>query len=244
MQRIFISDLHLQEEKSYLTEAFRDFLAREVPNDAELYILGDLFNYWVGDGEISDYHRMIASLIASAGSARYFMPGNRDFLIGRRYARLAGMKILRDESAISTAAGPVALCHGDSLCTLDEGYQKFRRFRLSPFNRFVYSLLPSKIKHRLAGRVRDNASREKSEKSDAMMDVTPDAVKRLMGRFDSRILIHGHTHKPQEHRRDGLVRYVLGDWRPDGYEYVTETDGRFEFVSRSLQPREAEDNNS
>ena len=236
MHRIFISDLHLEEEKTFLTDAFVSFLRNEASDCDELYILGDLFNYWIGDREASDFHLEIAGYLSDLGAKKYFIQGNRDFLVGRRFCRKCGMELLSDETVIRSGADSILLCHGDSLCTLDAGYQKFRRFRLNPVNRFIYSLLPAAIKRKLAEKVRNDALTDKSSKTEEMMDIVEQDLEKLMKKTNCGICIHGHTHKPgiHENREKGIVRYVLGDWRSDGFEYLEETDGKRQLVKKDL----------
>ncbi len=231
MLRLFISDLHLQEDKAYLTDAFSDFLNTQAKDCDELYILGDLFNYWVADSLMNDYQMQIAQQIKALKATKYFIPGNRDFLIGRKFAKLSGIKILQDESVLTIDGSEVLLCHGDSLCTLDQNYLKFRRFRMNPVNRFIYTLLPAAIKRHLAQKVRRDAYAEKNTKSTEMMDVVDVDFCQLMQRKHCSICIHGHTHKPYVHSYPemGYKRFVLGDWRTDGYEYLQEQNGKFEL---------------
>ena len=236
MHRIFISDLHLEKEKTFLTDAFVSFLEKEASSCDELYILGDLFNYWIGDREASDFHLEIAGHLSVLSAKKYFIQGNRDFLIGRGFCRKCGMELLSDETVIRSGADSILLCHGDSLCTLDAGYQKFRRFRLNPVNRFIYSLLPASVKRRLAEKVRNDALTDKRSKTEEMMDIVEQDLEKLMKKLNCGICIHGHTHKPgiHENREKGIIRYVLGDWRSDGYEYLEETDGKRQLVKKDL----------
>ncbi len=234
MHRIFISDLHLEESRTFLTDAFVSFLRNEASECDELYILGDLFNYWIGDREATNFHLAVAGQLSALRAEKFFIQGNRDFLIGKKYCRLCGMEMLKDETVITSGNENILLCHGDSLCTLDTGYQKFRRFRSSPVNRFIYSLLPVFIKQKLADRVRKNAISEKGSKTEEMMDVVESDLERVMADLDCRVCIHGHTHKPgiHENKQKGITRYVLGDWRSDGFEYLDDIDGKRQLVKK------------
>lgn len=236
MHRIFISDLHLDESLTRVTATFFHFLETKASECDELYILGDLFNFWIGDGEKSPYQLEVASHIAKVKARKFFIPGNRDFLIGFRYSKRCKMKILKDETVIRKAPQPYVICHGDGLCTLDHGYIKFRKFRSNPLNRFIYALLPYSTKQHLANNIRTEAAHKKRIKDPAMMDIVQEDFFRLMNKKNCKICVHGHTHKPQVHQYQdqGLTRYVLGDWNENGFFYLDENNGEFQLLHENL----------
>ena len=237
MHRIFILDLHLDEQLPGVTRAFFRFLTEEAADCDELYILGDLFNYWISDRHNTPYQQEVAARLAQVKAVKYFLPGNRDFLIGKSYCRRCGMTLLKDPSVIEkNVSEPMLLCHGDSLCTLDHGYQKFRKFRSNPFYLFIFKCLPMSVKNRFANQVRTNAANEKKIKSFREMDIVDQDFMKLMDHHKVKICIHGHTHKPQVHRyeQEQLTRIVLGDWNEHGFDYLDEQDGRLELIHRPL----------
>lgn len=235
MHRIFISDLHLDPALGDITYSFYNFLENEASCCDELYILGDLFNYWIGDGQKTPYQLEVAAHLAKVSAKKYFLPGNRDFMIGRRYAKRCKMQIIPDPFVISSPE-PLLLCHGDRLCTLDLSYQKFLKFRSNPLYRFLYSLLPIFIKQNLADRVRSKAKIEKSTKDPKIMDVVDQDVFKIMENHHCNILIHGHTHKPFVHKYEakGYTRIVLGDWNERGFDYLDERDGVLNLIHKPL----------
>ncbi len=231
MHRLFISDLHLDPSREDLTAAFTGFLERRGRQAEDLYILGDLFSYWTGDRDASGYHLSVARTLRDLPVRKFFIPGNRDFLLGRRFCARCGMTLLQDNTVLEDNGLRILLCHGDGLCTLDVAYQKFRRFRSRPLNLMLYSLLPRFIRLRMASRVREDAREEKSTKTPEMMDVCQADLLTLMEELDTRICIHGHTHRPGHHLLPGnMIRLVLGDWRRDGFEFLLQEDRRLSLI--------------
>ena len=223
MKTLFISDLHLSELRPDLTAAFIHFLEQEAPSAEALYILGDLFEFWIGDDERSPLQLQVAEALAALnrrGTALYFIHGNRDFMIGKAFARASGMTLLPSVHPLALYGRQVVLLHGDLLCTLDEKYQRFRRITAIGWLRWLFLRLPLSKRLEIAGRMRQG----KQGKSLMLMDVTPEAVQALLEEHDASVMIHGHTHKPAVHPLDfaiqdrvsGLTqraeRIVLGDW--------------------------------
>ena len=218
---LFISDLHLHQTRPATTAAFFRFLANEVKGAASLYILGDLFEYWVGDDQLD--HDELAQQVCTAirtltdsGVPVFFMHGNRDFLIGARFATEAKLTILPDPTRIIVNGRPMLLLHGDTLCTDDVAYQQFRRQARDPA--WQQSILAKSYAERvnLAHAIRERSDTEKATKPDDIMDVsltTVEAVFRGHGYIE---MIHGHTHRPARHVHflDGheCIRHVLADW--------------------------------
>ena len=236
MRRLFISDLHLDESRADLTAALASFLHDECVGCDELYVLGDLFNFWISDGEKTPFQEKIAELFRKSPAKKiFFQRGNRDFLVGRRYCRRARMKLLPNSKTIKVGSERALLCHGDEFCTLDAAYQRFKKFRDNRFYRLIFALLPFSVKQSIAGRVRSDSGSGKTIKTPEMMDVVKDDVIEGMRKRKSTLLIHGHTHKPAEHSYDGegLKRIVLGDWREDGFAYLEENDGNLELKRKT-----------
>ena len=222
---LFISDLHLCEERPEVSELFFRFMETQVPGSDVLYIFGDLFEVWVGDDQLD--HAPLARRVATAlrdaslqGTAVHFMHGNRDFLVGPRFADAAGLKLLPDPSVIELGGERVLLMHGDTLCTDDLAYQAFRRQARDPA--WQASLLAQSYAEReaLARSIRSRSDTEKSMKPDAIMDVNPAAVVDAFVRNDCLAMVHGHTHRPARHQLSvagrPAIRWVLQDWHLTG----------------------------
>jgi len=219
----FISDLHVSEQQPEISALLVEFLQHIRGKADALYILGDLFNYWVGDDYVNPTITEIKSALAAvstSGVPVYLILGNRDFLIGKRFCRETGAKRLADEVVIDLYGEPVLLMHGDTLCTLDEEYQAFRKTSRSWWWQAVALRLPLRWRLHKARGYRQASASSKQMKSQAIMDVTQDAVIEKMQTFNCQTLIHGHTHRPMLHQvnlgnKQGQ-RIVLGDWNPSG----------------------------
>ncbi|MCL6268719.1 UDP-2,3-diacylglucosamine diphosphatase [Sansalvadorimonas sp. 2012CJ34-2] len=224
MRSLFISDLHLTPGRPDITRAFLRFLEQDAPTARQLYILGDFFEYWIGDDVMDEFHLQIAGALrrlSEHGVSISFMHGNRDFLVGERFCQLAGCTALPDPSVILLAKEPVVLMHGDSLCTLDTSYIRFRKVVRNPLIQKLFLSFPKRMRRKLADRLREKSMSAAREKTEPSMDVTPEAVTDALTQYQSKTLIHGHTHKPAIHDlEDGQQRIVLGDW--DTYGWVLE----------------------
>ena len=221
----FISDLHLCVERSHITRLFDTFIEESAPAAERLYILGDLFEYWIGDDQldIDPLARHVAAKLADLagkGTKCFFMHGNRDFLIGERFAKDAGFKILADPTLIEIGDIDVLLMHGDTLCTDDVAYQSFRAQVRSPAWQQAILAKPVAERVALANSLRSQSDIEKSMKPDAIMDVNAASVAEAFHRFNHPVIVHGHTHRPatHEHHVDShmCVRRVLQDWHELG----------------------------
>jgi len=213
---LFVSDLHLSPARPALTRAFGDFLRARADCRA-LYILGDLFDLWVGDDDDAPLAREVTALLrgfAGAGPALHLLRGNRDFLLGDRFCDAAGATLLPDETVIDVAGAPTLLLHGDSLCTADTRYQQFRRTVREPAWQAEFLALPLPGRRERAAGLRQMSLEETAAKPEPIMDVTGAAVREAFERHGVRRMIHGHTHRPARHDADGSVRWVLGDWGP------------------------------
>ena len=226
MTTLFISDLHLDGTRPEISVQFLDFLEREARRAAALYILGDLFEAWIGDDDPDpDKRRVIQGLraVTSAGVKTFFIHGNRDFLIGKAFCRETGIELLNDGTVIDLYGRRVLLMHGDLLCIDDHAYQRLRRIVRNPIVQFVMRSLTLRQRQKLAERMRAG-SKEHIKSMDMaapqIMDVNQDEVRRTMERHGVDCIVHGHTHRPAVHEMqiDGkpAVRIVLGDWYEQG----------------------------
>ena len=223
MATLFIADLHLQTEEPAITAGFLRFLRGEAKSADALYILGDLFEAWIGDDDPNPLHREMAAAIKAlvdSGVPCYFIHGNRDFLIGKRYARESGMTLLPEEQVLDLYGRKVLIMHGDTLCTDDTGYLAFRAKVHTPWIQKVFLALPLFIRNRIATRMRAGSKAANSSKSMTIMDVNPQAVVRVMEKHEVQWLIHGHTHRPDVHsliaNGQPAHRVVLGAWHTEG----------------------------
>ena len=222
---LFISDLHLSANRPHITVAFLDFLNNIASKSDALYILGDLFEYWAGDDEILDVHHwpIITALkrLANTGVKLYFMHGNRDFLISNDFCDAAGVTLLEDPSIIILYGRTILLSHGDDFCTDDVEYQKFKLQVRDPEWQGDFLKLPLQVRKNKIETIRTRSDQEKSQKSIQIMDVNQASSIHLLKIYHyPELLIHGHTHRPNEHQiiLDGheMTRWVLGDWYEQG----------------------------
>jgi UDP-2,3-diacylglucosamine hydrolase len=216
---LFISDLHLEESRPDITDALLAFLKDKAIEIDALYILGDFFEAWVGDDEHTPLQETIAvalSEVKASGTAIYFMHGNRDFLIGEDYCSRAGATLLDDPSVVDLYGTPYLLMHGDSLCTADVEYQKFRVNMRNPQWQQMILQRPLEDRKQMARQLRDISMAKNQSKENLIMDVTLEEVMREMEAHGVQSMIHGHTHRPAEHdltaNDEPAKRIVLGDW--------------------------------
>jgi UDP-2,3-diacylglucosamine hydrolase len=217
---LFISDLHLARERPALVEAFHALLCGPATGAAALYALGDLFDAWVGDDQLKEpLAAGVAAAFAalsSSGTKVYLQRGNRDFLLGERFAQASGVTLLADEVVHDLYGTRTLIMHGDQLCTDDVGYQRFRAFWQDPARRRRAVAVPYSARRGVAGLMRAASRVATAGKSEAIMDVNADAVAAALRKHGVTRLIHGHTHRPARHEIlvDGrkCERYVLADW--------------------------------
>lgn len=220
MSTLFISDLHLAPERPEVTRAFFEFLDTRVRRAEALYILGDLFEAWIGDDDPADLAQQVADKIRTLGDGGvkvFFLHGNRDFLVGKRFAKRSGCTLLPEHTTIDLYGRPVLLLHGDTLCLDDVAYQKFRNKVRNPVSKWLMTHLPLKKRQQIARDWRDKSMQANSNKSDNIMDVSAAEVERLMTKFATSTMIHGHTHRPARHQHNSGERLVLGDWQQHGW---------------------------
>ena len=219
MSILFISDLHLDDTRPQITELFTRFLATEAREAKALYVLGDLFESWIGDDDDSPLATRVAGAFRALrdhGVPIYFMHGNRDFLLGADYAARAGMSLLTDPTIIDLHGERTLLMHGDTLCTDDVEYFKFRTLVRNPAWQQQFLAKPLAERRVFAAQARGESRKQTALKAAEIMDVNQAAVESAMRTHGVRRLIHGHTHRPATHRFDldgtSAERIVLGDW--------------------------------
>jgi UDP-2,3-diacylglucosamine hydrolase len=219
MTTLFISDLHLDASRPHIVELFTRLLANEARDAAALYILGDLFESWIGDDDDAALPAVVAlslRALRDSGVPIYFMHGNRDFLLGPDYAARAGLTLLTDPTVIELAGERTLLMHGDTLCTDDIDYQKFRALVRDSVWQKLFLAKPLAERRAFAAQARGESRKQTALKQAEIMDVNQTAVESALRAHGVHRMIHGHTHRPATHRfdLDGQVaeRIVLGDW--------------------------------
>lgn len=219
----FIADLHLAQNRPDITACFLQFLKHDAVQAQTLYILGDLFEAWIGDDDDSDFVATIAKALltlSNTGTKIYYIHGNRDFLLGKIYARKAGLILLPEVDLIDLYGQRVVVMHGDTLCTRDVAYQAFRKKSRSWWWQAIIKNLPLFVRKKMAADYRKKSAAATANKSQAIMDVTPEEVVDCLEQYQSQLLIHGHTHRPDIHQFEvngkEAKRIVLGDWYKQG----------------------------
>lgn len=239
MTTLFISDLHLDPARPAITELFLRFLQEQAPGADALYILGDLFEAWIGDDTPSPAADAVATALRALsddGVPLFFIAGNRDFLLGEDYARRAGLRILPDPSVIDLYGRPTLLLHGDLLCTDDTAYQAFRAQTRDPafIAQFLAQPLAARIAFAQQARAASQARQSELKHDDSVQfetitDVAATEVAATFQRYGIDRMIHGHTHRPAIHTLDvgtlSCTRVVLGDWYQQGSVLYADADG-------------------
>ncbi len=231
---LFISDLHLCASRPHITTAFLSFLQTTATSASSLFILGDLFEYWAGDDDIEDaFHQQVVAAfrtLADTGVQIFLMHGNRDFLINQGFCTAAKITLLNDPTLINLHGQRTILSHGDDLCTDDVAYQSFRYQVRDKDWQTEFLKLPLPMRKQQIEAIRTRSEQEKSQKSAQIMDVNADAVNALLQAYHyPELLIHGHTHRPNQHQieLDGhhITRWVLGDWYEQGSYLICDQQG-------------------
>lgn len=232
MSTLFIADLHLSEQEPAITAGFLRFLKEQAINAESLYILGDFFDYWIGDDCPSSLHQTIADAlkeVTDSGVTCYFIHGNRDFLLGQHFADKCGMILLPETQVLELYKHKILILHGDTLCTDDAGYQNYRKKVHTRWIQKLFLALPLFIRQKIAHKMRSSSQQANQYKSESIMDVNQQAVIDTFRKYNVRWMIHGHTHRPAIHQInvDNKVchRGVLGAWHEQGSMFkVTEND--------------------
>ncbi|WP_077338107.1 UDP-2,3-diacylglucosamine diphosphatase [Pseudocolwellia agarivorans] len=219
----FIADLHLAENRPDITACFLAFMKNDAIEAEKLYILGDLFEVWFGDDyktELTDAVINAIKTLTATGTEVYFIHGNRDFLLGKHYAKQANMILLPEKQLIDLYGEKVLLMHGDTLCTRDVDYQKFRKKSRSWWWQGFMKSLPLWLRKKIADNYRKKSKLAQQKKSLDIMDVTESEVVKDLEKYNCQLMIHGHTHRPNIHELTAnnkpAQRIVLGDWYEQG----------------------------
>lgn len=225
----FISDLHLTPTRPDITACFLEFMRYEAIHCDALYVLGDLFDFWIGDDDNSPFAKQIRSAfiaLTASGVPCYFIQGNRDFLLGKRFCRQTGVQLLPEEHVIELYGRRAVILHGDTLCTADVSYQAFRKKVHQPWLQFIFNRLPMALKRKIVSRIQSDIRSDKQTKQLEIMDVTPSEVVQVMHKHQVDLMIHGHTHRPNIHHDEvhQQTRIVLGDWYEQGSVLVVTPD--------------------
>jgi UDP-2,3-diacylglucosamine hydrolase len=238
---LFISDLHL-DASSPAVDLFLEFLRTEAAHADALYILGDLFETWIGDDDDEPTRQRVQAALRTltdGGVPCFVMHGNRDFLLGEAFMSASGCTLLPDPFVLHIGSRRFVLAHGDALCTGDRRYQRFRRVVRAPAFQRCWLMLPLGVRRRLASAARQRSSAYTRRAVESIMDVAPAAVAALLRGSGGEVLIHGHTHRPGTHRLEvdgrSCERIVLGDWHESGT--MLEIDGEGAFMSRPFPAR-------
>lgn len=224
MSDYFIADLHLGPQQPHLTKIFLRFLNNRAHHASRLFILGDLFEYWLGDDAIPPHYQPVIDALNKLGSHGvkvFFMHGNRDFLVGEQFARLTGVTLLDDPCVVKIAGETTLLSHGDIFCSDDTGYQEFRKLSREPQWQAEFLEKPIEEREIFAEKARNTSRDATSNKSESIMDVNLQTVTKSMQTHHASRLIHGHTHRPGQHTfmvdNNSCQRIVLADWRESGH---------------------------
>jgi UDP-2,3-diacylglucosamine hydrolase len=238
MTTLFISDLHLDASRPAITQLFLEFVENEASKADALYILGDLFEAWIGDDASDAVGDAVADALArlhERGVPCFYIHGNRDFLLGDAYARRARMTLLPDPSVVEIAGERVLLMHGDTLCVDDVPYQAFRKQAHDPAWQREFLARSVAERRAFAGHARAESQRYTKSVADAITDVNAGAVSARLRQHAVQRLIHGHTHRPARHadalEGTAVERIVLGDWYEQG-SVLSIRDGAIELASR------------
>lgn len=241
MRTLFIADLHLSEQQPKIRDAFFSFLESETENVDALYILGDLFEVWIGDDEHTPLMDEVAerlSAYAQISNAKiYYLHGNRDFMIGKRYAQQSCMQLLQEHCEIDLYGENVLIMHGDTLCLADKNYQKMRAVIHNPFLQFIFNLMPLSLRKKIGWKIRTASQTKKVYKHKNIMAVTQSEVVRLMEKHQTTTLIHGHTHQVAKHQFELLgkpaARFDVGDWSAN-FSFVEAQKNNMELIIRPI----------
>lgn len=223
MTPLFISDLHLDASRPAATDCFLRFLAGPARDAGSLFILGDLFEAWTGDDATDRHDRTVISALrnyTTAGNKCSFLRGNRDFLVGGKFAAETGCTLLPDEALVEINGETALLMHGDTLCTADTTYQRYRKIVHTPSIQRLFLLLPAAFRSSAASYARRRSMQANAGKLPEIMDVSAASVSAALKRHGVSLLVHGHTHRPAVHSLEvegrPARRIVLGDWYEQG----------------------------
>jgi len=215
LQILIIADLHLTQVEKDKVVLFDQFCTEQASQVDQLFILGDLFNTWIGDDiSLNNYQSIITILTKLTNVTEVFvMVGNRDFLLSNNFEKETGCKLIKEPYFLKHNEKNYLLMHGDSLCTDDVDYQKLKKILRNPIIQFIFLHLSKNLRLKLTGQLRKKSIEAQSYKSEKIMDVNQSTVDELMSKYPNMDLIHGHTHRQKTHKMARYTRYVLGDWK-------------------------------
>ena len=215
---LIFSDSHLTAGDNPTAKIFKKICTEIAPKYEQVFILGDLFNTWLGDDLSIHTHKDLTNDLKNLSTKTnvYILHGNRDFLIGGGFEQNTGVKIVYGPYLLETNSKQYVLVHGDELCTDDIGYQRLKLVLQNPIIKSIFQKLPKSARLNLSGHLRKKSTEAQRYKLKEIMDVNPKAVKELMQKYPGANLIHGHTHRLNTHREKSFTRYVLGDWHKTG----------------------------
>lgn len=211
---LIISDVHLVSGELEKTNLFIRFCKNEAQKADQVFILGDLFNTWLGDDLSIQYYQEVVYALKSLSKNTdiFVLVGNRDFLLGKLFEEKSGCRVLKEPYLLKSNNKKYVLIHGDTLCTDDIDYQRLKKLLQNKITINIFLNLPTKLRLKLSGQLRKKSIEAKSYKSREIMDVNENAVNELMKKYPNSDLIHGHTHRQDTHNEDKYNRYVLGEW--------------------------------
>ena len=227
MSAVLISDLHLHESDPTLFSKFEMFLSSKVYGFNNLYILGDLFETWIGDDDESKFNKKVIEIlkkVSADGMKVFLMHGNRDFLIGESFCSSINAELLSDYHIYEDGDSKILLLHGDTLCTDDVRYQEFRKLVRDKSWRDDFLSKSLQERFDIASGLREMSNEETGNKKNEIMDVNQESISKISNAFSINKMIHGHTHRPFIHKDENLVRVVLSDWENE-VNYATVIDG-------------------
>jgi len=241
MTILFIADLHLSNDEPAITAGFLNFLKTEAIHAEALYILGDLFEAWIGDDDPNPLHQTVANALTELHQHNvpcYFIHGNRDFLLGKKFAMMSHMTLLPEQKIIDIYGQKTLILHGDILCTDDVDYLKFRKRVHHPILRRLFLWLSLTQRQKIAAKLRNESKKANTIKSETIMDVNQETVIHTFANNHVHYMVHGHTHRPaiHTHHVDDTtnIRFVLGAWHNEGSVLRFYPDGRYELASFPL----------
>jgi len=214
-QTLIIADLHLTQVESDKIELFHQFCTEYATKVDQLFILGDLFNTWIGDDISLDTYQSVVNILNKLTKTTqvFVMAGNRDFLLSKTFEKETGCKLIKEPHLLNHNEKKFILIHGDSLCTDDVDYQRLKKVLRNPVIQFIFLNLPKNLRLKLTDQLRKKSIKEQIYKSEKIMDVNQSTVEALMTKYPNTDLIHGHTHRQNTHKMERYTRYVLGDWK-------------------------------
>jgi UDP-2,3-diacylglucosamine hydrolase len=238
---LFMSDMHLDPSRPDISALFIDYLQQHGPQADAIYLLGDLFEVWLGDKtSLPDYADVIRCFANLAPTTPiYVLRGNRDFTLGKQFAAASGTQLLGDPHIIDLYGVSTLISHGDLLCTDDIDYQRYRTIANNPLVKWLaLTLIPDSRKRDIAKNMREASKKAQAEKQSEIMDVNHDAVISWFRQYRVQQIIHGHTHRPKQHHYevdgDNKQRWVLGDWYSQGSVLRVDSNNGAELLQLSL----------